>query len=268
MKKLLVFCALLGGVVLHGQNPLQQLTDSIKANRSLSLSAESDSAMLYYNDKIVGFWKDLLERDGSQAIDYSSLTRFSVVKDRDVTFVTWNLELGAYNNTFYAAVGYRDGRERKSKILLDKGVSPESDQSKVYDNRNWPGAIYYDIQAFKRKNGWSYMLLGWRGENRMERYKIADVFSIANNGINMGLPVFDKEGNYFTRYIVHYPASIAYSMDFNEDKDLIYFNRLAEVDPAKGSALNNLSPTYRFDGFEYKRGRWQFKKDIEVLKPE
>ncbi|MGB0167382.1 MAG: hypothetical protein ACPF8V_11075, partial [Luteibaculum sp.] len=246
------------------QDKIIQLKDSIELYRSTSLEVAGDSNKLMVNDRLVELWKEILEMEASQAFDFSDLTRFSIVKDRGVTVVTWNLQLDDFTNTFYGVVGFDEDRKRKAKVLVDGGVSRRSDLQDIHTNLNWIGALYYEIVPFKRKNGWSYLLLGWRGENRLESYKIAEILSLSNRGLNLGLPILVDKGDRKNRLIIHYPTSLNYSMRYDEKEEQFYFNRLDIADESKGYAFNNVTPTYTFDAYQYKNGKWVKKEGVEV----
>ncbi|TXC76941.1 hypothetical protein [Luteibaculum oceani] len=269
MRKLLII-NLLSIVSLGGtaQSYLNQLEDSIKFYRALSLNSNTDTAKLLYNDRVVTFLKTALEQDAAAAFGFDELEKFSVLKEGEVTLVTWNLELNRFNNEFYGVVGYRDRRTAKSKVLLDRGIRGKEDEKEIFDNKNWPGAVYYRMVPFKRKNGRSYLLLGWRGDNALESYKVAEVLSINKAGITFGFPVLVTEnGDRLNRFTVHYPSNMAYSMKYDEKEKQFYYNRLGLIDESLGKVFNNLTPTYTFDAFKYKGGKWIKKTNVEVIKP-
>ena len=250
------------------QNILPSLEDSIVKYRELSINAQNDSLKLFYNDEIVGFFKKALEQEAALVYEFSKLKRFSFIKSEDLAVVTWNLELSDFNNDYFGVIGYREKREPKSKVLIDRGLS-EADEKAIFKPGEWPGALYYEIVPFKRKNGESFLLLGWRGDNRMESYKVADIISITKAGVNFGLPVLvNNDGDRLNRKVVHYPSNLSYSMKYDEKEKQFYYNRLGLIYESKGNIFNNLTPTYTFDAYQYKGGKWVKKEKIYVVKPE
>lgn len=250
---------------------ISAVEDSVNWYRNASISAQKDSSKLIYNDHIVRLLKELLDRDDIEIEEheFKSLEKFSVQRAKDITLISWDLKLNAFNSQYFGVIGYPVKKQRKSKVLQDKGLEDGRDQGQIYDETNWPGAIYYEMVPFKRKNGWSFLLLGFRGENTLEHYKVAEILSVSKSGVSFGLPVLiDGSGKSINRWIEHYQSNLSFSVKYDEKQKLFYYNRLQMIDDSKGEVYNNLTPTYTFDGYKYQGGKWVKQERVTILKPE
>src|SRR5690606_2261086 len=80
---------------------------------------------------------------------------------------------------------------------------------KIYSERDWYGALYYNIIPSKKgkKRKRMYMLLGWDGQSEYASLKVIDVLSITPRGVKLGADIFDYpyEKN-IKRFIIKYKA--------------------------------------------------------------
>jgi hypothetical protein len=140
------------------------------------------------------------------------------------------------------------------------------------DAKHWYGAEYYRILKKETKEGSYYFLFGLNTDGTYSNKKILDVVSFSDQGPVFGAPLFVVPGqtgdNLQTqnRVIWEYKKESPFKMNFDDNKDMIIFDRLKSDinDPAR---KNTYVASGQFDGLKWENNQWIFVQNaIPVLR--
>ena len=228
---------------------------------------------LEQNQEIQAVISSSLENDTWHTVPKSKSIATCASPDSNLLLFTWNQPLKAGKNCYYGLIAYRKKRSKPFDITLviDTLNSEEStvrNQDLTYNENNWPGAAYYELIPFKRKGGKSYALLGWRGEDLLLSAKVIDMLTINKRKISFGLPVL-KTGQQKTlsRVYLSYPADLSYPLKYKANEDLIVYEELDVRDNVNSTNDYDLTTSFNFRGFQYRKGFWLAIKNLDVRMP-
>ena len=151
--------------------------------------------------------------------------------------------------------------------LVDKSAEIKNPDNAITNNNKWFGALYNKIIIKKTKSKTYYTLLGWDGNDKFSQKKIIEVLTFdANNGTPIfGADIFNFERKYPKRVIFEYSASCSMSLKFSNVKDSIVFGHLAPTSAQLEGQFQYYCSDMSFDGFGFKKGKWNYGTDINAL---
>jgi len=249
----------------------RDVEDSVALLRSQSLQEPGINVKL--NTSIQETIAKAIKADTWHTLTRSDALATCASQDSNLLIFSWNQVLKANKNAYYGLIAYRKKKKHEFEFtyLVDTSASAETkakNQKLTYDESNWPGATYYNLVSFKRKGGQSYALLGWRGESMLLAAKVIDVLTISKRTLNFGLPVFKTNKNgLLSRIYLEYPSDISFPLKYSEEQETIAYEELIPRD--LGSSDNNydLSTSFNFKGFTYKKGLWNEVSNLDMRMP-
>lgn len=251
-------------------------------------TAQEDS--LKFLGKQVLFSKTEAERVNANASFYSQLRRSlkqpgafeyrfdSVVTmarlyspDKKFRLLNWNLRLDDGTYRYFCII------QTPTELieLKDKTTDIKSPETAVLDKEKWYGAHYYQIvQAGKRKKRY-YLLLGWKGNDRLTTQKVIEVLSFNKKQEPVfGAKVFDypdkedRKADLFkknkTRIIFEHSAEVSMSLRYHPEDDQIVFDHLSPRSSDLKGQYQYYGPDMSYDRFRRKRSRWIYEEDVDI----
>lgn len=249
----------------ESRKTLRSMKDSLKYY-SKKMVMEEDASARFYADSI--FIKKLVQAlkvPGSFLYPFDSVLTVSKLYAPDSAFriYTWEIEKDESYFRQFGAIQMRtqDG-SLKLFPLFDQSDYAAIPTDSVRSNRNWIGAIYYDI-VMKEFNGQKYYtLIGLDDNDFTSTRKWIEVLHFDSNG----QPLFG--GDFFTyKYEANKPAPPVsrFCLEFKKDGkarlnydkqlDLIVFDHLISQTPGDDSKYNLISDG-DYEGFKWSNGRW------------
>jgi hypothetical protein len=149
--------------------------------------------------------------------------------------------------------------------LIDKSSELKNPENAITDNKKWFGALYNRIIIKKTKGKTYYTLLAWDGNDKFSRKKIIDVLTFDANGTpRFGADIFNMKKKYPKRVIFEYSASCNISLRFSPTKDSIVFDHLSPTSPQMEGQFQYYCSDGSYDGFGFKRGKWNYGEDLNA----
>jgi hypothetical protein len=183
--------------------------------------------------------------------------------DDNLKIITWNLILNDRTNSYYCYIIHRG--EKGEKNILYKLIGKNSPDpiltNTEYTEKNWYGALYYDIRPVKIKKELIYVLLGVDFGNNPNNRKIIDVMSFTDKGLVFGRKWFQNGDDIRQRVVFEYDATGSMSLNFRTDKSIV-FDHLVPI--AAGSEGITYGAEFSFDSYNFKNGIWTFERNIDV----
>ena len=223
-------------------------------------------------DSVSNRMKSIFENRAYFKNDFSSFQRMSTQQSDDnrIKICTWGITLNNGQQLFGGALIRRiESGEVKYFPLTDKTGDITRPQSRQLSNKEWYGAIYYQMQSFKMdKKEKAYLLLGYKPHNEMSKKKVVDVLWFTNNGEpRFGKALFESDRRLVKRVVFEYAASSNMTLRYDQDSKMVVFDHLAPSDPIHTGDARFYGPDFSYDGFFFDKGRWTFKREIDVRNP-
>ncbi len=244
------------------------LEDSVFTYRSLSMKGRTDSARLENNKAVYSLILKAFNEEGAMEYPFSKLNSISIksLPDNKTSIVSWNLEMTDFTQHFYGFIA----RKIKGQVKifeLNNSEKVTTDWEKTSSEPDlWAGALYYNVIPAGIKD--TYILLGWRGKDRLVSQKIMDVLYFDDNTPHFGLPIIQHGNSIKYRAVFTYPADSPFSLEYDEDNKRIVFDRLV---PNEDRFVGNYAfygPNSIFDAYKFEKKKWILTQDVIANMPQ
>ena len=251
--------------ILIREQQLIILSDSI-------YKGSSDSLRIASNKNFTDELGLLLEYQNTFSWAFDSLNSVSILKSKDglIKIYTWILPATDRNSySYFGFVQVYNLKTRQVTLYKLNETKYENEMARtiITGSNKWYGAVYYKMIEKKEKGKPFYTLLGWHGNSRKTTRKVIDVLSMRKDTLVFGKPVFTGNGKPAMRMVFEYTAQAVMKLNFDEKKKMIVFDRLSPTPGAEKNQYEFYGPDFRYDGLQFKKGNWVFKKDIDLRNP-
>ncbi len=222
----------------------------------------ADSIKHATNQQLIEQLTTYLSQQNALRARIDSLPYIGAVCDKDSTLriVSWNygLQNGSYatNAIFIKKVG-------KNKNLLHVFSTQQAQlpqPKKVYQAKNWYGALYYRI--VKQKN--RYLLLGYSTYQPDTRVKLIDVLNYRSNKPVLGESAFDCQGKKQHRMVFEYSSRVQMQLQYDESRKAFIFDHLSPEEPSMQGIRAYYGPDFSYDGLFYRKKYWTLQEDLDI----
>ena len=248
--------------------------DTLKVIAHRIMNAETEAEKRLANTAFITNLTEVLKYEKSFKFPFDSLPTIARILSPDNTFRIFNWLLKKDNGAFeyYAIVHYHNIKRKRYEIipLVDNSANIRNAEQEDLDAKNWYGGIFYQIAYIKKAGRKYYTLLAWDGNDGYSTKKIIDVMYFSGkNKIKFGLPIFKKNKKESQkRVVIEYDAKTSVSVRYQQKEQRIVFNHL--VPPKKD--LEGLEEYYipegTFNSYQYNKGKWLLKEDIDIRNQE
>ena len=136
-------------------------------------------------------------------------------------------------------------------------------EDSILTNGKWFGAIYYRILSREVEDGRKiYTLFGLNSSSPISNKKVLDPLTIDERGLTFGAPIFGVASENFpqhrvNRFILEYKKQSEVSMNWNEEKQAIVFDKLVSQmnDPHRKYTF---VPSGEYDAFRWGNNTWNY----------
>jgi hypothetical protein len=249
---------------------LLQSEDSLKPLFSILGDKEaSDDDKLISNKKITAILNDLLKKPESYNFPFDSLKKMGkiVASDNAFRIYNWNLPLHDGTHVYYAYIQVKDkdGRQCRVYPLTDKSSETSNPERALMTDKNWFGALYYQIIPRKIKERVYYTLLGLDYNNIFTSKKIIEVMYFdGNKNIHFGAPIFKSGKIVKDRVIFEYSAMVNMALNYDRKNEMIIFDHLSPDQSKFKDIYDHYGPDFSYDAFVFKQDMWVYQPNIDA----
>src|SRR6185312_5933672 len=218
------------------------------------------------NTRFLAMFQKALSLPNSFNYPFDSLKTIGHLTSDDKQFriISWNLPKNDGSQEYFGFIQSLNPRTKKYVLypLKDKSAEITNPQSEALTPDKWMGMLYYKI--IYKKDCKFYTLLAWSGYNKLITRKIIDIVSFNAEGVpTFGKNVFEHLPTKFKgatkRIVFQYSASSTMSLEYNEGKDVIAFDRLEPNQAGLEGQYEYYAPNLMaVDGLQYKDGKWYY----------
>lgn len=269
MKRIFVaFILAVSGIFLmvegesRGQDTAMRLEKLF--NRLIICSEDADRIRI--NDSIKFIIGSYAESDTVFTHMFTNLKFLGQVtsKNSKLKIITWNLLLKDSASRYYCY--FINNTEKKNQVYQLEGKYNETQirSDTIYSEKDWYGALYYDLRLYKKDNQPYWVLLGIDFGNPAITRKIIDVMSFnSEGGIVFGKKLFASGEMTKYREVLEYSSGAVISLKFLTDKSIV-FDHLVPVSPALKGKKEYYGPDFSYDAYGLEKGTWKFKTNVDV----
>ncbi|QEC66693.1 hypothetical protein FRZ67_05030 [Panacibacter ginsenosidivorans] len=271
MKQILIlilfFCSFTVNAQLTPVNKKLLLTmeDSLNLYSKKMVMAQDPSTRFYADSVFIKKFVQALKVPGSFEYAFDSVKTVSKLYAPDSLFriYTWEIQKDeSYFRQFGAIQMHTTDGSLKLFPLFDQSDYASIPTDSVRTNRNWIGAIYYQV-VMKEFNGKKYYtLIGLDDNDFTSTRKWIEVLYFDANG----QPVFG--GDFFTyrnednkpeqpvaRFCLEFKKDAKARLNYDKQLDIITFDHLVS-ETANDNSKYNLIPDGDYEGFKWSNGKW------------
>ena len=240
---------------------------------TLLQKGESDSIRMQANSRFKSLLKEYLVKHPlpeTNLPDSLKTVSLLVAPDKSFRIASWIVPAVDLSRTYFYGLLQRFDKKKGTAViyeLSDVSDTLKNPQSTRLKEGAWYGAVYYHIEARKKSGKLYYTLLGWKGNNKTTTKKVVDVLWFSKDKIFFGFPHFKTGKTYQQRVIFEYTAAASMALRYEEKENLIVFDHLSvpsNIPSGEGNMAQFMGPDGTYDALEFKKGRWNLLRDIEI----
>lgn len=277
-KLLLLFIAVAGGFQVSAQTRISEADRAtlLRLEDSLVVYADSLNKGFIPNERIdfcvtfTEFLREALNIPGAAYYPFEKLNgkvHILYPEDKSFRIFNWLVAPSDYVRRYYGVIQMIQPEPLYYPLIDFSEELYEKAETSTQSPDQWFGAELYRIltrvdDAGKKR----YFLFGFSSNGLASNKKILDVLTFGPQGPVLGAPIFmvpDNKGQRLvqqTRMILEYKKSVQASLNYDEGKKMIVFNRLAsEINDYRRK--NTYIPTGQTDGLRWEQGKMIFVKD-------
>lgn len=190
--------------------------------------------------------------------------------DSLVKIITWNLILGnspSRYNCYLIRKSENDGKNRVYNLTAKYSELPVMTDT-TYAESDWYGALYYEIRPYVIQDKKCWVLLGIDYGNPFISRKIIEVLSFASDGsILFGRKWFSDGERTKYRAVFEYASNAMMSLRFSSDNSIV-FDHLVPYSPKLKDDRQSYVPDYSNDAYNFDKGLWKLKINVDVRNKE
>jgi hypothetical protein len=252
--------------VAEGQARAQNTSLILEKLFNRLVSSTEDADRLRINDSIRFIIDSYAESDTVFTHKFTNLKYLGQVtsKKSQLKIITWNLLLKDSESRYYCYFINNEGKKNLVHSLEGKYSEAPVRSDTIYSEKDWYGALYYDLRLYGKGNQAYWVLLGIDFGNPAITRKIIDVLSFTPDGrIIFGKKLFVSGDVIKLREILEYSSEAVISLKFLTDKSII-FDHLVPVSPSLKGKKEYYGPDFSYDAYNLEKGIWRLKSEVDA----
>jgi hypothetical protein len=275
MRRVLFFLIIIVTIstgIAKGQKPVNNIPQILDNLYTRLINNYTDSIRLQINDSIRCIIESYVTSDTVFVHRFKDLRYLGQITapDSSLKIITWNLILTGGKNRYFCYFIRKQENGKDNKIYKLSASYKEDTivRDTTYTQKDWYGALYYDIRPYLIDGKKSWILLGIDYGNPDITRKIIDVLNIASDdSISFGRKWFESEGKLRFRNVFEYNSNGIMSLRFNSDSSIV-FDHLVPFSPNQKDDHKFYGPDYSYDAYNFTNGIWRLKLNIDARNKE
>lgn len=269
MKRILIIIILvLIQIILVTEGKASESDTSVILEKLFSrlTASREDVDRIRINDSIKFIIDWYSESDTAFTHKFTNLRFLGQITSRDsrLKIITWNLILKDSRSRYYCYFINNTGKKNQVYRLEGKYSEAPVKSDVTYTEKNWYGALYYDLRPYGKGNDNYWVLLGIDFGNPSITRKIIDVVSFTpEGGIILGRKLFGSGNTAKFREVLEYSSEAVVSLKFVSDKSIV-FDHLVPLSPALKGSREYYGPDYSYDSYNLEKGIWIFESNVDI----
>lgn len=222
----------------------------------------ADSSKHAINQQLIEQLTSYLSQQNALQARIDSLPYIGAVCDKDSTLriISWNYGLQNGSYATHAIFIKKTGKDKNILHVFSTTETQLPEPKKVYQAKNWYGALYYRI--VKQKN--RYLLLGYAAYQPDTRVKLIDVLNYKNSKPVLGEAIFNCHGKKQHRMVFEYSSRVQMLLQYDERQKAFIFDHLSPEEPSMQGVPAYYGPDFSYNGLFYRKKNWTLQEDLDL----
>ena len=247
---------------------LKSCEDSLNHYFTTLASETNNEHKIEINNKILNYFREALKDEESFYYPFFDLEHVGIISSDDerLRIITWNLPYNDRTHKYFGFIQYKKNRRSYDVYELnDKSLEIKNPEQAILNNKNWYGALYYQIITNKYKGTEYYTLLGADLNDLFTKKKIIEILYFNDDDQPVfGKQVFKNKTYPVSRVIFEFNGQTNMTLTFDKEKEMIVFDHLSPSRPSLKGQFEFYGPDFSYDGLKFERGIWNSYTDIDV----
>ncbi len=226
----------------------------------------NDSAKLAVNDSIIAIIDSYVLSDTVMKHTLQGVKYLGQITDSNhkLKIITWNLILNESKSRYYCYFINNSGNVPVARKLTAIYNEEPVRTDVQYSEKDWYGALYYDLKAIRKDRKTYWILLGIDYGNPSVTRKLIEVMSFAPDGqVQFGDKIFESGKVLKYREVLEYSSEAVISLKFLNDRTIV-FDHLVPVSPQMKGQKEFYGPDFSYDSYTLEKGIWKFNANVDV----
>lgn len=268
MKKSIYILFILLNTYAFGQTDFTELEKQLNELSLDIINNDSDKSKYKANEEFKTLLLKTINTPGSFDYGFKNIQAISILKSNDaIKLYNWTIPRKDETYEYFAFLQIKTNNgEFKTVELIDQSDVIKKPEYKTLTNKNWYGALYYEIIHDKKLGKDTYTLLGWDGDYNLTNKKIIDVMTVSKSGsVRFGSPILKQSKKSQKRVIFTYSETAVMSLKYHPKERKIVFDYLVPTSTNLIGVYEYYGPALnRFDAFVLDAGKWIYQEDVEI----
>lgn len=275
MRRILIILIIVTSVstgIVRGQQVLNDTPLLLGKLYERLVNSPADSIRLQINDSIRFIIDSYVTSDTVFKHRFNNLRYLGQIisPDSSIKIITWNLILRSSQNMYFCYFIRKPEFGEKNKIYRLTASYKEDPirTDTTINEKDWYGALYYDIRPYLTDGKRCWILLGIDYGNPEISRKIIDVLNITpDDSILFGRKWFESEGKLKYRDVFEYASNGTMSLRFKSDSSVV-FDHLVPFSASQKNDRKFYGPDYSYDAYNFMKGLWRMIINVDARNKE
>jgi hypothetical protein len=275
MRRIIAYLIIIASIstgIARGQIPAKDASQVLEKLYGRLVNNYDDNDRLRINDSIRLIIDSYVASDTVFNHRFTNLRYLGQITSLDslLKIITWNLVLSSEPSRYFCYFIRKQEQGKKNRIYR-LATTYREDPVKtdtIYTERDWYGALYYDLKPIIIDNKRCWILLGIDYGNSFISRKIIDVLSFtAEDSIIFGRKWFASGEKIKFRDVFEYASNGMMSLRFRSDNSIV-FDHLVPFSPALKDDRQYYGPDYSNDAYNFENGIWRLIINVDARNKE
>lgn len=240
--------------------PIQLLEDTLGVLAQITLNAREAEQRFSACHSLIPMLTKALQQPNSFDHKFEKLKTISFQYPQDSSFrvITWQLYVDTSEYRYYGAIQMNTD-DLQLFPLIDRSFKTQEVERQVLNNKEWYGAVYYNLKEFETREGMKYLLFGFDGYTFFKKRKVIDVLYFRDGKPIFGAPVFvnERTGRTKNRIVLEYASNSSVRCNYDEFQEAILYDHLIHATGEYGEGQTSVSDG-SFEGYKLnpRAGYW------------
>lgn len=254
--------------LVRGQSQLNNTPQTLEKLFSRLSKDTADTDRLRINDSIRSIIGIYVRSDTVFKHRFNNIRNLGQITSPDnlIKIVTWNLVLDSGQNRYYCYFIRKAVKGKINKVyVLSAAYTDEPIRTDtIYTQKDWYGALYYDIKPCRTDSKMCWVLLGINYSNPLISRKMIDVLSFTpEDSVIFGRKWFATGDDIRFRAVFQYSSKGIMSLRFKNDRSVI-FDHLVPILSEYNTDRQYYGSDYSYDAYNFKNGLWKLSVNVDV----
>ena len=247
------------------QEDIQRLQVEMASGFRLLRNAQTEDERIKTGRGMDSVFRRILQLPDSFHHPLDSLTNVGKIYSPDtlVRIYTWNIPRMDGTHRYFGYIQqWKDGHTEW--IRLEHSPAEQPEPLSVFSEKNWYGALYYQVFQEVCNGKTYYFLLAMDLHNPITTRKIIDVIVFEKGKITLGAPLFRTGKSFRNRVVFEYSSQVSMMLRYVPEARMIVFDHLSPPEPRLQGQYQFYGPDFSYDGFRFQPCEWVLQEDLDL----